>query len=54
MVENKIKVINDLNTTIEELEEEIANLRMNNSKLTNRINEKKAILKEVDEFLNNQ
>jgi len=54
MVENKIKVINDLNSVIEELEEEIANLRIDNSKLENRINEKKAILKEVDEFLNNQ
>ena len=54
MVENKIKVINDLNSAIEELEEEIFNLRIDNSKLENRINEKKAILKEVDDFLNNQ
>ena len=54
MVENKIKVINDLNSVIEELEEEISNLRIDNSKLENRINEKKAILKEVDDFLNNQ
>jgi len=54
MVENKIKVINDLNSVIEELEEEISNLRIDNSKLENRINEKKEILKEVDEFLNNQ
>ena len=54
MVENKIKIINDLNSVIEELEEEISNLRIDNSKLENRINEKKAILKEVDDFLNNQ
>ena len=54
MVENKIKVINDLNSVIEELEEEISNLRIDNSKLENRINEQKAILKEVDDFLNNQ
>ena len=54
MVENKIKIINDLNSVIEELEEEISNLRIDNSKLENRINEKEAILQEVDDFLNNQ
>lgn len=54
MVENKIKVINDLNSVIEELEEEITNLRIDNSKLEKRINEQKAVLKEVDDFLNNQ
>lgn len=54
MVENKIRVINDLDLQIKELEDEIKNAKSINDKIKLNIQKKLLILQQLDASLSSQ